>query len=110
MFDLLGPLDELVIKGCDLHIFLAAFLDHLNGTLFEYPIVFPQIKELKILTPRMDIYETECMDALVDLAESQDVLGRPFERMVIRASFLPAGIADRLGRWVGEVDCRWELG
>ena len=105
LFRLLGPLDKLTICGCDLHIFLDAFLDHPRFDDSKEPIIFPQIKELAILHPLMEIDETECMEAIVKLAESQHALGMPFERVEVRMWSLPVGMADELGRWVGAVHC-----
>ena len=103
LFDSMGPLDELIIHGCDLHIFLGSFLDFPDN--LETHVSFPHIKELTISHPSMEINEEECLDAIVDLAESHDELGIPFERVTVRAERLPVGMAERLGKWVAVVEC-----
>ena len=108
LFGSLRPLDELTIHGCDLHIFLPAFLDGADMELLDLalPIVFPRIKELKILHPMMEDDEMECMNAIVRLAKAQHALGIPFERVMVRMWMLPVGMARELRRWVDVVDCR----
>lgn len=110
LFRFLGPLDELTIHGCDLHVFVVAFLDHQDFTWLQLAdpilppqIVFPQVKELAISHPLMKVHEKKCMDALVNLARSQYDLGKPFERMTVCARVLPK--VKELRRWVGAVDC-----
>ena len=105
LFNSLGPLDKLAISGCDLHIFLATFLDE---PALKQPIVFPQIKDLAIFHPEMDVDEMECMGAIVELAKSQHTLGIPFERVTVRMWSLPVGMAEELGRWVSAVDLHEE--
>lgn len=53
LFSSLGPLDELTIRGCDLNMFVACFLNHLvfDWTMLTDPsfspqIIFPQVEEL----------------------------------------------------------------
>ena len=103
LFDSMGLLDELTIHGCDLHIFLGSFLQDLYYS--ETPVSFPHIKELTILHPLMEVDEDECLDAIVDLAESQHEKGIPFERMTFRAGWLPVAMAERLMEWVDVVEC-----
>ena len=105
LFDSLGPLDELAIRGCDLHIFLAAFLDE---PVLEQPIVFPPIKDLMIFHPEMDVDEMRCMEAIAELAKAQHPLGMPFESVTVRMWSLPVGLAEELKQWVGAVDCHQE--
>ena len=105
LFGLLGPLDELTIRGCDLHVFLSVFLDDPGLDDSEQSVVFPQVKKLTILHPMMEDDEVECMNAIVELAESQHTQGMPFERVTVRTRSLPAGMAEELGRWVSVVDC-----
>ena len=106
LFSSLGPLDALTIRGCDLHVFLSDFLDDPVLDDLEGSIVFPHIKELTISHPAMGEDEVECLDAIVELAESQHALGIPFERITVHVWSLPAGMAEELGRWVDAVDCR----
>jgi hypothetical protein len=104
LFDLLGPLDELTIRGCDLHIFVDAFLDR-PRLRNSQPVVFPHIKTLVILNPLMEIDETECLKAIVDLAKSQHSLGIPFGCVKVRLWTIPAGMAEELSQWANAVDC-----
>ena len=48
--------------------------------------------------------EEEYLDAIVDLAESQHQKGIPFERVTVRAEWLPTGMAERLREWVDVVE------
>ena len=105
LFNSLKPLDELTIRGCDLHIFLAAFLDGPGLDELEQPVVFPQIKDLTILHPEMEGDDMECMDAIVELAKLQHALAIPFERVTVRMWSFPEGMVEELKRWVGAVDC-----
>ncbi|KAF9783878.1 hypothetical protein BJ322DRAFT_1109724 [Thelephora terrestris] len=108
LFSLLGPLDKLTISGCDLHMFIDAFLDcpRLRNSK---PIVFPHIETLVILYPLIDIDETECLEAIVELAKLQHSLGIPFRCVKVRLwTLFPAGMAGELGRWVNAVDCDQE--
>ena len=101
LFSLLESLDKLTIHGCDLHIFLARFLEDT-----ELPhIEFPPIKELTILHPLMDVDVVECMNAIAELAMLQHGLDIPFERVTIRAEMVPTGMVEKLKPWVGVVDC-----
>ena len=95
----LGPLDVLTIRGLDLRMLFreAGFAGR----------VFPPVKELTILDERM-FDRNLCVDVIVDLmalAESQYKLERPFERVTIYAMDVPAVMAERLRKWVGEVEC-----
>ena len=107
LFNSLEPLDELIIDGCDLRIFLAEFLADLGLNDPERPIVFPHIKQLTILLPSRNTDDTRCMAAIVELAKSQHALGIPFERVKLRVWDNPGGMAEKLRRWVtGTVVCR----
>ena len=90
----LGPLEELTIHGCDLELFLAPFIDPERFGSPERG--FPLIKELMISEWVVD--EHQWMDAIVELAESQHRLGRPFECMSVRARGVPADMAVELER------------
>ena len=100
----LGPLDELTIRGCDLRLLLAGFLDDPGLCRLGQPISFPQIKDFKILYPSMGIDEMECMNAIVELAKSQHALGIPFECVTVRTWYCHEGMEEELGRWVATVD------
>ena len=108
LFNSLGPLDELTIGGCDLHVFLANFVDHVKLDNLAEPFLFPRVKDLMILHPLMEAREMECMQGIVELAKAQHARGIPFERVTVRVWRLPRGMAEELERWVGVVDCREE--
>ena len=105
LFDSMGPLEELTIHDCDLRIFVGSFLDFMVPNDFEIPVPFPHIKKLTISHPFTEINEEECLSAIVDLAESQHQKGIPFERVTVRAEWLPTGMAERLREWVDVVEC-----
>ena len=97
LFGSLGPLDELTIQGLDLRLFLTK--SRSAGR------VFPPVKELTMSDEGI-FDDARCMDAIVELAESQYRLEKPFDRVTIRAKRVPAvNMAGRLGQWVGAVDC-----
>ena len=102
LFGFMGPLDELTIHGCDLRIFLGSFLDFMD--LGDIPVLFPYIKKLTISHPSIEMSEEEYLGAIVDLAESQHEKGIPFERVTVRAEWLPTGMAERLREWVDAVE------
>ena len=113
LFGSLGPLDELTIHGCDQHIFLAPFLNHLDPRWlgFKDPIAsfaskFPQVRELTISHPWIEKYERGFMDGIVELAASLHKRGKPFACMKVRARVLPQ--VEELRRWVGTVDLHEE--
>lgn len=108
LFSCLGPLDELTVHGCDLHVFLAAFLDGPRFDDLKQAIAFPPIRELAILHPVMEYRERECTNAIVKLAQSQRLRGIPFERVTVRMWTFPTGMVEELGQWVNEVDYRVE--
>ena len=111
LFCSLGPLEKLTIHGCDLRIFVAAFLDsswsQLADPIPSSQIMFPQVKELSILHPSMKNHEQICMDAIVELAKLQHELEKPFGNLIICARILPE--VEELKKWVGTVDCYKEL-
>ena len=107
LFESLGPLDELIIHGCDVQIFLLPFI---NPGVFQSfgrilpRLDFPRVKELTISEALM-VDEKECVDGIVNLAKLQHELQRPFEHVTIWAREIPTMMAERLGQWVGAVDC-----
>ena len=103
LFGSLGPLDELTIYGCDLHMFLANFLDNPGHDRLEQPIVFPQIKEFAIGFPSGGDDDLGWVNAIVELARSHYMLGIPFERVTVNTWTVFAGMAERLGQWVAAV-------
>jgi hypothetical protein len=96
LFRCLGPLDELVIHGCDPQIFLPEF--------GRSEWVFPPVRELTISEPRVPD-EQRCVDAIVELVKSQRELEKPFQRITVRGSGIPVGLAERLRQWVSVVYC-----
>ena len=114
LFGSLGPLDELTIHGCDLHIFLAKFVDDLGNCTWEQPVVLPRIKELAIMHPMAEdgvgIFAADVIDAIVELAKSQHARGIPFERLTVHTWDIPAWIEEQLAQWVDTVDCDGSVG
>ncbi|KAF9783894.1 hypothetical protein BJ322DRAFT_1197273 [Thelephora terrestris] len=104
LFESLGPLDELTIRGCDLRVFLPHFLDSSWPDELEKPIVFLRTKELTILHLSMEVDEMECASAILKLAKSQHALAIPFERVTVHMEWIPGEIEEELRRWVGAVD------
>ena len=104
LFGSVGPLDELTLRGFDLHSYLTPFLNLPEFEDMEQSIIFPPIKELTISHPLM-VDGGECMVAVVELAKSQHALGVAFERVTVRSGKLPAGVREMLEPWVGVADC-----
>ena len=107
LFESVGPLDELTLRGFDPGLYLATFLDLPEFKDMDQSIVFPPVKWLTISHPPMEGPE-ECIFAIVELAKLQHALGVPFERVTFLAKGLPAGMAEMLELWVGVADCREE--
>jgi hypothetical protein len=109
LFDSLGPLDELTIRGCDLRVFLPHFLDSSWFDDLEKPILFLRTKELTILHPSMEDNEMECATAILELAKLQHALAIPFERVTVHMGWTPREIEEELRLWVGAVDFQEEV-
>ena len=95
LFESLSALEELTICHCDMPSYSFYYL----VTVGPFPPV--GVLTLFDLWTRVDEH---VVNGLVRLAETQHVLGVPFERVKIR-SYLPlADIEERLRPWVGVVD------
>ena len=92
LFNSLGPLDKLTVRGCDPHMFLAKFVDDQGCYAWEQPVILPRIKQLAILHPVMEEHAEECSNAIVELAKSQHTLGIPFERLIVHMRDIPIGM------------------
>ena len=103
LFKSLGPLGELTIHGCDLRMFLPPLIG-LRET-WSSEELFPHVQHLTISGALM-VDQQQCMDTIVNLAKSQHKLEKPFECVTICARSIPPTMAERLGQWVGVVDCR----
>jgi hypothetical protein len=103
LFRCLGPLDELIIDGCDLQAFLAPFFDLPEFRSFGR--VFPHVKKLTISEGQV-VDKQLCMDAIVELAKFQYEQEKPFEHVAVSASGIPVGTVERLREWAGSADCR----
>ena len=93
LFKSLGPLEELTLTRCDMRPY------------FTPSIVFPSIKEFAIShpsSPPPEGFEA----AILRLAESQHVLGVPFESVTVEMDDLPGEMEKGLGLWVGVACCR----
>ena len=108
LFESLGPIDMLSICGCDPRSYLTPFFPYLRRV--ERSIVYPTIKELRVLRP-MTVYGGEaCLVVILELAKSQHARGVPFERVTISMKNPPAAIVERLRPWVRTaVSCDEEM-
>ena len=96
LFRSLGPLDELTIHGFNLRLLLPESA-YSEGAL-------PPLKEFAISGELM-FADEGCVDAIVGLAESQHKLEKPFERVAVRAFWIPVMMVERLRQWVSVADC-----
>jgi hypothetical protein len=101
IFKSVGPLEKLVIDGCDLRSYFIPFFD---SPEIEQPVTFPQVEELAVLHP-LPASQKACMSAIVGLAKSQHALGVPFKHVTVHMTRLPKSMAEELGKWVETVDC-----
>ena len=106
LFKVLGPLDELTIDRCDLRQYFHSFLGVTAGYVKE-PVVFPPIKKLTILHPSFSS-GGQFAKALVGLTKSHHERGIPFERVIIRTDHMLKEMEGELGRWVRNVEYRFE--
>ena len=72
-------------------------------------MVFPPIKEAVLSHPLHNHDDELCMRTLVELTRSRHKLGTPFKRMALRMAKPPALVVERLGPWVGLVECNEEM-
>ena len=107
LFKSVGPLEELVLHQCDMQAYLASFHHYRGLHDIKEPVVFPPIKELTVSYPVGLGFNFGA--AMVKLAESQHVLGVPFECVTVHTSYLPVKMAERLRPWVGAVHCYEEF-
>ncbi|KAF9652215.1 hypothetical protein BDM02DRAFT_3183927 [Thelephora ganbajun] len=105
LFRSIGPLEELTLDVVDLRPYLALSIDLPEFDDVKRSGAYPQIKELTIIERSQETIEEECFAAIVEFAKSQHALGVPFERMIFRVKESPVEMAERLGPWVGAVDC-----
>jgi hypothetical protein len=103
LFGSLESLDELVIHGCELQIFLAPFVD--LPEFRHFARVFPHVKELTIISEPLMIDKRLFLDAIVELAKSQYEREKPFERVTVYTRGIPEVMAERLREWVSTVEC-----
>ena len=100
----MGPLEELIIDGCDIRSYLPPFLDLPEARDIKQPAAFPRVKELTIAHP-YHAFQEECVAAIVRLARSQHALGVPFEHVTICMTEVPKTMAEELEPWIGAADC-----
>lgn len=77
----MGPLERLILVGCDLRPFLDAFLDTPLFPDAIQPASFPLIKKLTITDPIQSLRDGVFAAAIVGLAKSQHARGTPLERV-----------------------------
>ena len=110
LFKSMGPLEELSLEYCDIQAYLRPLLSSQEHHDMEQHAVFPPVKEFRITHPSMAHNSRgACMETIVEFAKSRHELGVPFERLTICMERLPAAMAEKLGPWVGVVDCYEEI-
>ena len=109
LFKSVERLEVLTFYGCDLHLFLNPSPNLPGFYDTERPMPFPQIRELVLSHPLHNHDDELCVRTLVELARSRHELGTPFERMALWMEKLPPLVAERLGPWVGLVECQEEM-
>ena len=109
LFKSVGPLEKLIIHGCDLHVYLDSSPDPPGFYDTERQMVFPPIRELVLSHPLHRHNDESCAATIVEFARSQHVLGIPFEYMSVCMRRLPTGMAEMLVPWVGTVECYEEV-
>jgi len=109
LFRFVGPLEELVLDIDDLRLFLSPFLGLPESQVSTEQGTFPSIKALIIAEQPKDLFDEECVVAIVGFVRSQYMRGVPFERVVFHMKSPPAGMAKRLEPWVGTVDFSEEM-
>ena len=107
LFRFLGPLDELTIYHSDIQPYFDSFRNTPEGHT-EEPVIFSPIKDLTISHPTMTrLSDGAGTTAIVGLAQARHALGVPFERVIIRALWMPEGVEEGLRPWVGHVEYRY---
>ena len=101
LFSSLGPLDELTFQCRRLSVYLDRSFNLQESR--HTGRAFPLVKGLTI--PRPLVFNQQwCMNRLEEVAKSQHKLGRPFERLTVPTSGIPAALVKRLRKWIGSVD------
>ena len=106
LFKSVGPLEELTTFGCDLNLYFGFFPEPPESHSLT---ALPPVRRLTISHPSYKRNKEACMAAIVELAKSRHALGIPFEHLTVCMERLPQVMAERLGPWVGVVDCREEM-
>ena len=102
LFRSLGPLDELTIYHSDIRPYFNSILSIIEDHMGKSVILSP-IRDLIVSHPKGSSVE-ECTTAIVGLAQARHAVGVPFERVIIRALSMPAGVKEGLRLWVGNVE------
>jgi hypothetical protein len=104
LFGSMGPLENLTLDGCDLRLYLDAFLDIPLFPKAIQPASFPSIKELAIINPVQSFRGGGAYAAaIVKLARSQYKRRIPFERMELHTPD-PPSVMDELAAFVDTVE------
>ena len=101
LFERLSPLEELLLDVDDLRPFLFPFIDLPDFRGVRQLDMFPPIKRLTIIERSDKPFDGKCAAAIVRFAKSQHTRGVPFERVTLRMTIPPVGMAERLEPWVG---------
>jgi len=100
----MGPLEEVILDGCDLRPYLDTFLGTPHSPNPIQPASFPPVKKLVITDPVQSFHDDEVSAAaIVELARSQHSRGTPFERMTFNTG-VPSLVMEELASFVGTVE------
>ena len=101
----MGPLEELVLDGCDMRPYLDTFFETPLFPEPTQPTSFPPIKKFAIIDPIQSLSDNEAYAAaVVELAKSQHSRGIPFEVVTLRPP-APDWVVVELLLLVNTVDC-----
>jgi len=100
----MGPLEEVILVGCDLRPYLDTFLGTPHSPNPIQPASFPSVKKLVITDPVQSFHDDEVFAAaIVELARSQHSRGIPFECMKFNTG-VPSLVMEELASFVGTVE------
>jgi hypothetical protein len=103
LFELVGPLEELILDVDDLRPFISSFFDPPQFQVLLRPFTFPSIKGLTIIEHPESPFNGGFAAAILGFVKSQHTRGVPFERANFHIEFPPVGMAERLEPWVDAV-------
>ena len=107
LWESMGSLNKLVLRGCDLRPYLDAFLETplFPGLALVQLTLFHPIKELTIIHPIQSLWDNEAYAAaIVELAKLQFAEGVPFEVMTFEPP-VPPWVVEKLLLSVNTIQC-----